>query len=197
MTGELRRALTSKGKLTELQNRFREVLRMTSTKLQYCAGLLLGGITFLFSTSGAVVAADIKFKVTAKPTTCDLSVQPTYDLKELPLGVKDNYPDFPIEITCPASMKTAIIAKNLSGVLNKDGQQVTISMPNAGTDNGPFFWLKANGSRIFLRGLETEKFCESLGQSSLCNIAPGTLVNYNSPWGAGTVKIRFTVVYPA
>ncbi|EAX7734106.1 hypothetical protein AIX81_21455 [Salmonella enterica] len=159
--------------------------------------LLLGGLIMFSSFSEAKDSAKIKFTISAKPSTCDLTVPPVYRLGDLPLGQKNDYTPFDIKIDCPVSMKTAIIAKNLDGVLNTDGQRVAIPMSNTGTDKGPFFWLKYNSSRISLRGLEGDAFCSSTGLVRRCSLIPGTGVNENSSWGAGSVTIRFTVIYPA
>lgn len=171
---------------------------MISIKRQGLFGLLLGGVMVLFSSFGeAKESAETRFTINVKPSTCDLTVQPTYDLKDLPLGTKKNHEPFDITITCPVSMKTAITAKNLTGVLSSNGQQVTIPMSNAGTGKGPFFWLTHDSSRIYLRGLESEAFCSSTDVLKKCSLTPGTRANIDSSWGAGSVTIGFTVIYPA
>lgn len=171
---------------------------MISIKRQGLPGLLLGGAMVLFSSFGeAKESAETRFTINVKPSTCDLTVQSTYDLGDLPLGAENNYSPFDIRISCPVSMKTAITAKNLNGVLNSDGQRVTIPMSNAGTGKGPFFWLKHGSSRIHLRGLESDAFCSSTGVLRKCSLTPGTRANIDSSWGAGSVTIGFTVIYPA
>ncbi|ENS2154637.1 TPA: hypothetical protein RU934_004777 [Escherichia coli] len=166
-------------------------------KYQTALKVLFGGLVIFSSISEAKESAEIKFTISAQPSTCNLIVDNTYNLGDLPLGNKDDHPPLDIVINCPVNMKTAIMAKNLDGVLNNDGQRVAIPMPNAGTDKGPFFWLKYNSSRIYLRGLESDAFCSSTGLVRRCSLRPGTRVNENSPWGAGSVAIRFTVIYPA
>ncbi|EFB8333918.1 hypothetical protein E4J50_18660 [Escherichia coli] len=171
---------------------------MISIKRQGLPGLLLGGAMVLFSSFGeAKESAETRFTINVKPSTCDLTVQSTYNLGDLPLGAENNYSPFNIRISCPVSMKTAITAKNLNGVLNSDGQRVTIPMSNAGTGKGPFFWLKHGSSRIYLRGLESDAFCSSTGVLRECSLTPGTRANIDSSWGAGSVTIGFTVIYPA
>lgn len=170
---------------------------MISMGRQKTLRFLLGGLIIFSSCNEAKDSAEIKFNISAKPSTCDLTVPQVYSLGDLPLGQKNDYPSFDIVINCPVNMKTAIMAKNLDGVLNNDGQRVAIPMPNAGADKGPFFWLKYNSSRIYLRGLESDAFCSSTGLVRRCSLRPGTRVNENSPWGAGSVTIRFTVIYPA
>ena len=171
---------------------------MISIKRQRLSGLLLGGVMALFSSFGeAKDSAETRFTITVKQSTCDLTVQSTYSLGDVPLGTKGNHEPFDITITCPVSMKTAITAKNLSGVLDSDGQRVTIPMSNPGKGKGPFFWLTHDSSRIYLRGQESEAFCSSTAVSKKCSLTPGTRANIDSPWGAGAVTIGFTVIYPA
>ncbi|WP_139821350.1 hypothetical protein [Escherichia coli] len=160
-------------------------------------GLLLGGLIIFSSFSEAKESAEIVFDFNVKPSTCNLTAPLAYNLDDLPLGTKKDYASFEVTIDCPASMKTAIIAKNLNGVLNAAGKRVTIPMPNAGADEGPFFWLRHNSSHIYLRGLESDAFCSSTGTVNRCSLTPETEVYENSPWGTGSVTIRFTVIYPA
>lgn len=164
---------------------------------QKALGVLFGGLMVFSSFSEAKESAEIKFSISAAPSTCDLAVPATYVLGDLPLGSKNDYAPLEVVITCPASMKTAIIAKNLNGVLNTDGKRVAIPMTNAGTDKGPFLWLTHNSSRVYLRGGTGDAFCSSTGVVRRCSLTPGTRVNENSSWGAGSVTIRFTVMYPA
>ncbi len=160
-------------------------------------GLLLGGLMTFSSFSEAKESAEVVFDFSAKPSTCNLTAPLTYNLGDLPLGTKKDYASFEVAIDCPVSMKTAIIAKNLDGILNAAGKRVTIPMSNAGADEGPFFWLTHNSSRIYLRGLESDAFCSSTGTVNRCSLTPETEVYENSPWGTGAVTIIFTVIYPA
>lgn len=171
---------------------------MISIKRKGLSGLLLGGVMVLFSSFGeAKESAETRFTINVKPSTCDLTVQSTYSLGDLPLGTRKDYSPFDITITCPVSMKTAITARNLNGVLSSNGQQVAIPMSNPGKGKGPFFWLNYDSSRIYLRGLESDAFCSSTGVSRKCSLTPGTRADIDSSWGAGSVTIGFTVIYPA
>lgn len=201
MTGGLQKLLTCRSeeaqKDIKIKCNRRGLLKMKIMKRRKVLGFLMGGMIIFSSFSEAKDSAETEFTFNVKPPTCDLTVPSVYNLGDLPQGIKNDYASFDIEISCPVSMKTAIVAKNLNGVLNTDGQRVTIPMPNAGTDKGPFFWLRYGSSRIYLRGQQSEAFCSSTGLARRCSLTPSTRVNENSPWGVGSVTIGFTIVYPA
>lgn len=129
--------------------------------------------------------------------TCNVRVKSTHDLDTLPSGTY-THGGFPVQISCTGSIKTALVAKNLSGSLQNDNYRILVPMGKVGSGNGPYLWLlDNNGNTIKLRGAEGDAFCISSEQHKSCNVRPVTQNNVDSGWGDGSVTIRFDLVYPA
>ncbi|HEI6739901.1 TPA: hypothetical protein SJ142_004485 [Yersinia enterocolitica] len=156
----------------------------------------------LSDNSSAVITIPVTI-INPKPT-CGISVRSHYPLNSLNEGRK-NHKQFPVVLSCPGNVKSALKASLLAGSDAKllgDGYRVAVSIdeqpPSSVT--GPFFWLQDNDGRpIKLTDSDADAFCiATTEQSRTCSITPVTDVHADSLRGeVGVVSVNFNVIYPA
>lgn len=169
-------------------------MRKGKMMLRLCiVGIL--GIPLLAGASTSETR-NISLTLLSPQPTCNVTVRSVLELGNITMGDNPHSP-FPVSISCTGTVKSALTARNKTGILQTDQSSVFVSMSNAGAANGPFLWLQDGNSKVRLTGQSVDAFCTATNTSRTCNLTPWTRSVGDSGWGTGAVTINFEIIYPA
>lgn len=165
-----------------------------------CAGMLAGGL--MLPLSVRAVNEPIKIQVTIEnlQPTCSINVPggDTRNLGALNRSGKDqSHSAFTIEVNCNGNVKTRMKANATSGAVQSDGTRLAVNMGGSTSSAGPFLKLKADNRFVKLRDSDNDWFCTAgtAGNTQRCSVTPVTESSKQTPAGAGSATVAFTIDY--
>lgn len=146
-------------------------------------------------------SATMNIMATFSGLTCNITVDPTYNLGPLYAGNELKHPPLEIKWSCSdqAAVPTALKASVVQGGLSTSQTVIEMISESDGQKNGTLLWLeKSNGSAIKLSGDDKDYFCYSSvpNQQNTCKLTPVTKVNASDRIGPVKAAIRFVMTYP-
>ncbi|EHJ2437239.1 TPA: hypothetical protein ACGH1A_002616 [Salmonella enterica subsp. enterica serovar Hvittingfoss] len=162
--------------------------------LRFCAAGIFG--YSLLAEASTSETRNILLILNSPQPTCNVTVRSVLELGNITMGDSSHSP-FPVSISCTGTVKSALLARNKTGVLQADKSSVSVSMGNVGAANGPFLWLQDGNSKVRLTGLSDDAFCTATNTSRTCYVTPWTRSVGDSGWGDGAVIMNFEIIYPA
>ncbi|EOA5439281.1 F18 fimbrial protein FedE [Escherichia coli] len=154
--------------------------------------------------AATTATATLTINVTFTQPSCDITVQPSYNLGTLTPGSKTHAP---LDITWKCAdggtpVKTALTAAIVKG--NASGDEKVVLLTDSGTPTGATLSLreKKSNSLIKLTGPTAgDYFCSDDSATPgttmrTCTLTPETNVSQNGPFGLASATLRFEVGYP-